>query len=166
VRHRVAGPAGTAVLGDGGHRCVRIGLSRLLPPRRSVRTSAWRGSGRDREAVYAVAADTLAVAARRLSRRDLTEAERAAGAMLRLTARELCAAVRAAEPPHRGAPREMVAMRGKVRLAPAGLRRVNALLDELQELLRAGGSPGQKLFALTIVLTPARDGAAPPPRRR
>ena len=53
----------------------------------------------------------------------------------------------------------MIGMRGKARLTEAQLRRANKLIDQLEALLTdaKGDSPADPLYALTVVLTPARE---------
>lgn len=127
-----------------------------------------RGSGRDREAVYARSSSSLWVNATR-ARADLDVGKRAGEAMLRLTQREMVRALKEMGDVGGVIPRALFAARGKARLTRAKLARVNALINELlaifAEPLAARGAP-PKLYALTVVLTPSRDASAPNRRRR
>lgn len=126
-----------------------------------VRTTGWRGAGRDRERVVGLVTGELVMAARRISPAEVAAAARATGAMLRLTSREVIAAIGASAVNCVGAARELMAMRGKARLNARELHRLNALLDHIYRLLaRAKGRQrGHRLYAVTIVLTPARQAA-------
>jgi predicted ArsR family transcriptional regulator len=125
-----------------------------------LRAAGTRPAGRRQEALYEVTSDTVSGAARR-SRRELALAERAAGALLRLTERELRAAIRAGRgAASEGAVREVVAARAKCRLDAAGLARLNGLFDEIVTVLRqAEPRADAPTYAVTLVLTPARDAA-------
>ena len=138
-----------------------------------VRVTGERGTGRSRERVYELASGRLAVGARAGSPPELDAAERAAKAMLRLSGRELAAALRSGEARPTGAGRETLAMRGKARLDPKRLKRLNTLIDQIATLLSQdrGQAGGDRVYALTIVLTPAREaadaaGSSPTPRKR
>jgi len=117
-----------------------------------------------RERRFRLVSERLAVGARRGSCRDRAVAARAIGAMLRLTAREASAAVVDRGTRVDGERRELIGFRGKARLDDAQLRRANELIDELEALLRAakGASREVPLYALTLVLTPAREAGDPP----
>lgn len=122
-----------------------------------------------REGRFRLRSERLAVGARAGSMPDLAAATKAIHAILRLTGREAEAAL--SDPATRlgGALREMVGFRGKARLTEAQLRRANELVDELMSLLLAakGASRGVPLYALTLVLTPAREaGEATPDDRK
>lgn len=126
-----------------------------------------RGTGREREAVYARASDALAVRAQN-TRTELEVAKRAGQAALRLTGREL---VRALEDWRAtgAVPRALFASRGKARLTRAKLAHVNALIDELLGVFAdapAEGGQASELYAVTVVLTPSRDANAPGRGRR
>lgn len=125
-----------------------------------LRAAGARPAGRRQEALYEVTSDTVSGASQR-SRRDRGLAERAAGALLRLTERELRAAIRAGRgAASTGAAREVVAARGKCRLDAAGLARLNGLFDEIVTVLRqAEPRADAPTYAVTLVLTPARDAA-------
>jgi DNA-binding transcriptional ArsR family regulator len=112
-----------------------------------------------RDRWFRLRGERLAVAARRDSARDRRAGAKAIGAILRLTAREASAALEDPATRFDGALREMIGFRGKARLTEAQLRKVNELIDELEALMREarGGSPAVPLYALTLVLTPARD---------
>jgi DNA-binding transcriptional ArsR family regulator len=127
-----------------------------------VREAGTRGEGRRRERVYALPGEAMAVGGRASSRADLPAANRAAQAMLRLTGREIGAALRERVGQPSGAQREMVALRGKARLGPRDLRRLNALIDRIQAILQnaKGGPQARRMYAVTLVLTPARDAAS------
>jgi DNA-binding transcriptional ArsR family regulator len=137
----------------------RLGRSRqslyyhleLLERAGVVRPAGWRGTGRDRERVYRVPRGPID--ARAGSAADLATAEEAVRAMLRLTSRELAAALRSGDPP----PNATVAMRGKAHLDRAALIRLQALITEIQRLLRRSNKPGpsRRLVAVTVVVTPA-----------
>jgi len=101
----------------------------------------------------------LAIAARRESARDRKAGAKAIQSILRLTAREATAALEDPATRFDGALREMIGIRGKARLTKAQLRRANELIDQLEALLTEarGGSPADPLYAVTLVLTPARE---------
>lgn len=121
-----------------------------------IRGVAWRGTGPSRERIYAVARPRLAVAATEAAA-DRPAARRALEAMLRLTARELDVALAAPNLRRRGGAREFCALRGKARLTGAELGRLNRLLERIEALLRsAKRGRGRRLYAVTLVLTPAR----------
>ncbi len=113
----------------------------------------------ERERQYRVKPERLAIGARRGSVPDRKAGARVVQAILRLTAREATAAL--ADPGTRfdGGSREMIAIRAKARLTKVQLARVNALIDQLEALLTdaKGGFPARRLYALTLVLTPARE---------
>ncbi len=123
-----------------------------------ARVQALRGKGRERQRVYELVRKRMVVAARRRSPRERAAAARAVSAMLRLTARELAAAFRDPGCCAAGQRRELVAIRGKTRLAPAELERLHRLLRKIVLLLRGGRRRNvrERLYALTIVLTPSR----------
>jgi hypothetical protein len=65
----------------------------------------------------------------------------------------------------------MLAMRGKARLGAKQLKRLNSLIDQIGALLgeQRTQARGDRVYALTLVLTPARDasaGSASTPSRR
>jgi hypothetical protein len=103
--------------------------------------------------------------ARRLDRRERAAAAKAAAAMLRMTQREVARTI-AEEKVGPGLP--AVAMRAKARLDPGSLRRFNELMNELAGLFRAakGKNEGERMFALTLVLTPVREAGAKNAGRR
>jgi DNA-binding transcriptional ArsR family regulator len=124
-----------------------------------------RGQGREREKVYAYAADAMALQARSTAA-ELDASRRAGEAALRLTAREFA---RAHEDARRGAPpRVALAARGKARLTRAALARVQAKIDELLGVFaeESAESATPDLYAITVVLTPSRDVNAPAPDKR
>lgn len=132
-----------------------------------VREAGERGAGRDRERVWALAVERVAVGARAGHRRDLATADRAVGAMLRLTAREVRAAIASGASARTGARRELLALRGKSRLEPQELARLNGQLEAIERLLvRAKARPAGRLYSLTIVLTPSREAATTVRRAR
>jgi len=122
-----------------------------------------------RERRFRLRNERIAVAAARGSPHDLAAAAKALRAVLRLTAREASAALTDPATRFQGALREMIGFRGKVRLPEAELKRANQLIDELERLFRPakGGSTDLPLYALTLVLTPAREagGTAPDSER-
>lgn len=127
-----------------------------------------RGKGRERETVYRVADPVAVRAGARPAELDL--ATRAGQALLRLTGRELARALqdgRSTGDANLGNP---FAARGKARLTRTQLARVHALIDELLGLFADAPTErrsAHKLYAITVVLTPSRDAAAPQkPRRR
>jgi DNA-binding transcriptional ArsR family regulator len=126
-----------------------------------------RGTGRERETVYARAGAALAVTARNTPA-ELDVAKRAGHAMLRLTGRELVRALDDVRATGVAVPGGPFAARGKARLTRAKLARVNALIEELLGLFDAPAERGRtpELYALTVVLTPSRDANAPKRRRR
>ena len=127
-----------------------------------------RGTGRERETVYARAGEALAVSTRNM-RSDLEVAKRAGQAALRLTGRELARALEDMRTIGGANPRALFAARGKARLTRAKLARVTALIDELLGLFAdapAEGGQAPALYAVTVVLTPSRDANAPRRRRR
>jgi len=112
----------------------------------------------ERERRFRLKLKRTAIGARRESARDRKAGAKVIQAILRLTAREATAALEDPATRFDGALREMVGIRGKARLTEAQLRRANELIDELTALLEAGGgSPAEPLYAVTLVLTPARD---------
>lgn len=125
------------------------------------------GGGRG-ERRFRLRSDRLAVAARRGSGAERSAATRAIQAILRLTGREAAAALEDPETRFDGPLRELVGFRGKARLDRAQLRRANELVDELEALLRSakGGSEDLPLYALTLVLTPAREARSDPQEGR
>jgi DNA-binding transcriptional ArsR family regulator len=154
------GPATVRQLGDA------LGRSRqslyyhlaLLEGAGLVRCGDWRGEGRERERTYELVTHQLTVAARRTSDTERDAAVRATQALLRLTGREVIAAIASGDVSQVGTERELVALRGKARLGSRDLRRLNALIDQVYGLLVAAKrrSAGQRLYAVTIILTPAR----------
>ncbi|MEJ2503433.1 MAG: winged helix-turn-helix domain-containing protein [Gemmatimonadota bacterium] len=120
-------------------------------------------AGRPRERRYRVVEERIAVAARRSSVAGREAAAKAIGAILRLTGREAAAALKDPTVRSAGPLRELVGFRCKARLDEVGLGRVNALIDELETLLRSreSGATDVPLYALTLVLTPAREAADP-----
>ena len=168
-------------LGDGRasvrELAARLGRSRsalhyhvgVLERGGMIRSVEVRGTGRERETVYAHAGAALAVRARNAPA-ELDVGRRAAQAALRLTGRELVRAFGDVRATGATMPRTLFAARGKARLSRAKLARVNALVDELLGLFAdapAERGPAPKLYALTVVLTPSRDASAPGrPRRR
>jgi DNA-binding transcriptional ArsR family regulator len=179
----VASPVRQEILSALGHGpatvrrlSARLGRSRqalyyhlgLLARAGLARVTGEEGTGRDRERVYALAVERVAVGARAGSARERATADRAVGAMLRLTAREVRAAIESRSPRSTGSRRELIALRAKARLAPADLARLNARIDLVTNLLvaaRARPNRG-RLFSITVVLTPSRDSVAPARRPR
>jgi DNA-binding transcriptional ArsR family regulator len=168
-------------LGEGGasvrELAARLGRSRsalhyhagVLERAGMIKSVEVRGTGRERETVYAPAGDAMAVHARKTPA-ELDVTRRAGEALLRLTGRELSRAladIRATGVVVPGAP---LAARAKARLTRAKLARVNALIEELIGLFADDPVAREppELYALTIVLTPSRDANAPKrrPRRR
>jgi DNA-binding transcriptional ArsR family regulator len=120
------------------------------------------GPGRH-ERTYRVAAGRLAVGARPGSSGDRVAAKRAVQAMLRLTARETGTAIDDPATHLHGPRRHLVALRGKARLTRRERQRVSALIDELESLFRsATGRRDGALYAVTVVLTPAREAGSVP----
>ena len=123
-----------------------------------VRPSGARGRGVRREQVYALEGERFAVRTHGTSRKELEATTRALQALLRLTGREAARALATPGLRRSGAARELVALRGKVRLAPERLARLNALIEELLQLLRdAKAERADPLYAVTFVLTPSPD---------
>ncbi|MGH7470615.1 MAG: ArsR/SmtB family transcription factor [Longimicrobiales bacterium] len=113
----------------------------------------------ERERRFRHGTERVTIAARRGSARDRKAGAKAIQAILRLTAREATAALEDPATRFDGAQREMVGIRGKARLTQAQLRRANELIDQLETLLAEarGGSPWDPLYAVTLVLKPARE---------
>lgn len=122
-------------------------------------------AGGQRERRFRLVRERLAVAARRDSAQERRAGTKAIRAMLRLTAREASAALEDPATRFDGALREMIGFRGKARLTEAQLRRANELIDGLETLLREarGESPAVPLYAVTLVLTPAREAGESEP---
>jgi DNA-binding transcriptional ArsR family regulator len=122
----------------------------------------------ERERRFRVKPKRVAIGARRGSPRERKAGAKVLQAMLRLTAREATAAL--ADPATRfdGALREMIGVRGKARFTEAQLRRANELIDQLEALLTEAksGSPADGLYAVTVVLTPAREAGTTDNRNR
>lgn len=121
----------------------------------------WRGTGPGREQVYAVARRRVVLAASRAtgdgSAAERTGARRALSAMLRLTAREVDHALAQPDLRLRGSLREIAALRGKARLTGRELRELHDLFGQIETLLlRARRGRGRRLYAVTLVLVPAR----------
>lgn len=121
-----------------------------------VEVAGERGEGREKERVYRRVPGATDLRARRLDRRERAAAARAAKAMLRMTQREVA---RTIEEETIGPGLPAVAMRAKARLDRASLARFNELLQELAGLFRAakGKNEGERMFAVTLVLTPVRE---------
>jgi DNA-binding transcriptional ArsR family regulator len=118
-----------------------------------------RGTGRDRETVYAPTSNELAVNARR-SRVELDGVKRATGALLRHTQREMVRALDEMFASGQAVPGVPLAARGKARLSRTKLARAQALIRELFALFAdAPSGRSQELYALTLVLTPSRDAS-------
>jgi DNA-binding transcriptional ArsR family regulator len=132
-----------------------------------------RGTGRERETVYARTANALSVNARP-TRSEIDISRRAGDAMLRLTQRELSRALEDGLAPGADKNTRVFGARGKARLTAAQLARAGALIDELLALFADSPAPApasrgsrSKLYAITVVLAPTRDANAPAtPRRR
>jgi DNA-binding transcriptional ArsR family regulator len=123
-----------------------------------VRASGTRGRGVRKEQVYALEGERIAVRSHGTSRKELEVTTRALQALLRLTGREAGRALTTPGLRRSGAARELVALRGKVRLSPERLGRLNALIEELQQVLRdAKADRTDPLYAVTLVLTPSPD---------
>lgn len=119
-----------------------------------------REAGARPERVYHLLGDRFTVASRSLSGVAGGAAIRALQAMLRLTGREVVAALGRRDLPRHGPGREIVALRGKGRLGPSELKKLNRLIDELQAVLRSGrGSSELPVYAVTVVLTRTADRA-------
>jgi DNA-binding transcriptional ArsR family regulator len=117
-----------------------------------------RGAGRERETVYAPVSNELAVTARR-SRVELDAMKRASGALLRHTQREMVHALDEMAATGKHVPGIPFAARGKARLTRTELGHAQALIQELFALFSHGGGRAQKLYALTLVVTPSRDAS-------
>lgn len=111
----------------------------------------------NQEQRFSVRGDRLLLDGRGASSADRRGATRATRALLRAAEREANAALAAPATRLGGSLREFVGVRGKAHLSESGLRRANALIDELVALFRdSGGDEAQGPYSLTIVLTPAR----------
>jgi len=121
-----------------------------------------QGAGPDRERIYRLARTSIGLGARRTTAPERRAALRAVDAMLRLTAREVRAIAVLPELTTDQSLRP-IAVRGKGRLTATQLARVNELIAEAGQVFRpATRSPSDcRLYALTIVLTPAREASAP-----
>lgn len=174
VLEAVASPARQeiiAALGEGPatvrELAARLGRSRqalhyhvgMLVRAGVVGPAGWRGQGRAREAVYRVTMAVVAAPARRGSKADLAASERAVRAMLRLTAREVADALQTGRMIQHG----NLALRGKAHLGPEGLARLRSLIADIEALLRDARQPkaGRSLYAVTVVVTPARAAGHP-----
>jgi predicted ArsR family transcriptional regulator len=124
-----------------------------------VEVAGERGEGRERERVYRVVPGSADMRAKRLNRGERAAAAAATRAMLRMTQREVARAI-AEERIGPGLP--AMAMRAKARLDAAGLARLKELTTEMAALFRTakGKNAGERMFALTLVLTPARETRA------
>jgi DNA-binding transcriptional ArsR family regulator len=113
----------------------------------------------ERERRFRLTSQRVAVRTRRESAQDRKAGAKAIQALLRLTAREATAALEDPATRLDGGLREMIGVRGKARLTQAELRRANRLIDQLVALLAdaTSESPSDPLYAVTLVLTPARD---------
>jgi DNA-binding transcriptional ArsR family regulator len=122
-----------------------------------VATEAPVAGGRER--LFRLKSKRVAVGGLRESAYNRKAGAKAIQAILRLTAREATAALEDPATRFDGALREMVGIRGKARLTAAELRRANKLIDQLVALLMEAkeGSPANPLYAVTLVLTPARE---------
>src|SRR6185295_9719640 len=134
-----------------------------------IRVRGTRGEGRDKERIYETVVGSTDLRVGRLSRRELDAAARATASMLRLTQREILEAVKDVDCTSQTKPPAMLALRAKARLDAKSLEKLHALLREITQLFRAakGKNADQRLFAITMVLTPARESAsvnAHPPR--
>ncbi|MEZ4416940.1 MAG: winged helix-turn-helix domain-containing protein [Gemmatimonadota bacterium] len=163
------GPASARELADRLGRSVQSLYYHLAQLEKAglVRVAEERGEGRERERVFAVVPERLAVPARATAPSEVEAAGRAIRAMLRLTGRETSEALAAGDACTAGCERELVALRGKARLSARQLERANALIEQLVSLFRtAKATPSsERLYAITLVLTPARD-ASPSQRSR
>jgi hypothetical protein len=112
-----------------------------------------------REHRFRLRSSRLAAGAARNSMKDRDAAAKAVGAILRLTSREASAALTDPATRVEGALRDMIALRGKARLGKPALLRARKLIAELEALFRSedGDSGDLPLYALTLVLTPARE---------
>jgi DNA-binding transcriptional ArsR family regulator len=119
----------------------------------------------ERERLFRLTSARVAVATRRKSAQDRKAGAKAIQAILRITAREATTAMEDPATRVDGALRQMVGVRGKARLSDAELRRVNRLIDQLTTLLMDAkeGAPTDRLYALTLVLTPAREAGKEKP---
>jgi DNA-binding transcriptional ArsR family regulator len=113
----------------------------------------------ERERLFRLKSKRVAVSGLRESAHNRKAGAKAIQAILRLTAREATAALEDPATRFDGALREMIGIRGKARLTAAQLRRANKLIDQLVALLMEAkeGSPATPLYAVTLVLTPARE---------
>jgi DNA-binding transcriptional ArsR family regulator len=125
-------------------------------------TAGAPGEG-ERERRFRLRPKRLAVGARRDSATDRKAGAKAIQAILRLTAREATAALEDPATRFDPARREMIGIRAKARLTEGQLRRANELIDQLEALLSKARkeSPEDRLYTLTLVLTPARETGNP-----
>jgi DNA-binding transcriptional ArsR family regulator len=132
-----------------------------------VVVEGWQGTGPDRERIYRLARTSIGLGARRTSVAERKAATRAVDAMLRLTAREVRAIAVAPELTTDQSLRP-IAIRGKGRLDSKQLARVNELIAEAIEVFRSAtrSASDGRLYALTIVLTPAREAPATTTRKK
>lgn len=135
----------------------RAGLVAVEPPAEGERDRRFRAT-----------AERVAASARHESARDRKAGAKAIQAILRQTAREATAALEDPATRFDGALREMIGIRGKARFTEAQLRRANELIDQLLALLAEarGESSAGRLYALTVVLTPAREAGNAKPRNQ
>lgn len=135
----------------------RAGLVAVEPPAEGERDRRFRAT-----------VDRVIASTHRESARDRKAGARAIQAILRQTAREATAALEDPATRFDGALREMIGIRGKARFTAAQLRRANELIDQLQALLAEarGESPAGRLYAVTVVLTPAREAGNARARNR
>jgi DNA-binding transcriptional ArsR family regulator len=170
----LASPARQELISEIGHRgasarelALRLGRSRqalhfhlaALEKAGLIRVVEERGTGREAERVYAVAPGALNLAGSQMSERELALAARATHSMLRLTSREFSAAVERGELTSGTGKPLAVAFRAKGRLDEAGRERLRQLIREMTDLFRAARATTstERLLAVTVVLTPARE---------
>jgi DNA-binding transcriptional ArsR family regulator len=152
-----AGPASIAEL------ALRLGRTphslyhhmRLLLAAKIIR--AERKGKKKKEAVYELTASRIFVGPDSKSKASLHAAAKTLDSVLRWTSREASHAMQSGAK-LRGAEREIYGIRLKARMSPSALRQLNHHLDQIEVILRKASShPAsgkEKLFALTLVLTP------------
>lgn len=155
------GPSSIAELGPAIGRkpnTLHYHIRKLLQNKLIVQVDSKR-SGARTEAVYDVVANNLDGAHLMTDERFHQATIDAVASILRLAARNFRSALSApTRIIHRGKQRNMLARRVKARLTRAQLAEVNALLDQLDDLLQANNASTRgTLHAVTIVVTPLQD---------
>ncbi|MFG0319105.1 MAG: helix-turn-helix domain-containing protein [Planctomycetota bacterium JB042] len=124
-----------------------------------LREAGSRRRGRKDEALYALAARRITVGPSPDSPEGVEAARRAAAAIFRATGRELADALGQPDVRREGADREVFGLRGRARLTKTELRRVNAhvdaIVDILEEARRTRRRRGRH-YAFLAALAPAR----------